>query len=94
MRILAAQLNPIVGDIRGNTDKILKAIERGREGGVELVLFPELTITGYAPEDFLLLDHFLDDVEEALERIVEASHGITVVVGLPRRKKTFQNSSK
>lgn len=96
MRIFLAQINPIIGDIEGNTLKILSTIERARERGGEIVLFPELAVTGYPPEDFLLLDRFVEAAERSLDRIINASHGIAVVVGLPRRasaEKSLYNSA-
>lgn len=85
MKIALAQLNPTVGDLSGNLEKILEQIRRSKDSGAELVLFPELAVTGYPPEDFLLLDHFIDCCERSLASIREASHGIAVVVGVPRR---------
>lgn len=93
MKILVAQLNPIIGDLKGNADKILASIEKGRQEGADLVLFSELVLTGYPPDDFLLLDHFLDEVEESLSRIVSGTKGINAVVGLPRRRKTYQEKT-
>src|SRR5579883_3116602 len=85
MRILVAQLNPTIGDLEGNTDKILLALDRARTQEMDLVLFPELTITGYPPEDLLLHPSFIDAVDVCLEKIVHGSYGIACVVGLPRR---------
>jgi NAD+ synthase (glutamine-hydrolysing) len=85
IKALAIQFNPLVGDIRGNSRKIQAAIERGRQGGADLVVFPELALSGYPPEDLLLLPDFIECVAEELERIIKSSHGIAVVVGLPRR---------
>ncbi len=85
MRILLAQINPIIGDLEYNTQKILGAIEDAKKQGVDLILFPEMCITGYPPEDFLLLHDFIDTVHEKLDEIVAASKEITVIVGLPRR---------
>lgn len=85
MRVLAAQLNPIIGDLEGNTNKILKAIATAKEHAIDIVLFSELALTGYPPEDFLLLPHFMDSVEAHLKKIVDASSGITVILGTPRR---------
>jgi len=81
---MISQINPTIGDLQGNTAKILEGIEAARRTNAELVLFPELTISGYPPEDFLLLPHFIDAVEKQLDVIVKASTGISVVVGLPR----------
>lgn len=92
MRILIAQINPTVGDLLGNTTKIISAISAGRQQQADLVLFPELALTGYPPEDFLLLPHFIDAVERSLEEIIKASDGIACVVGLPR--KNFSGMGK
>lgn len=84
MRILAAQINPTIGDLTGNAKCIIQSIERGRNQGVDLVVFPEMALSGYPPEDFILLPHFMDAVAVELEGIVHASKGIAVIVGLPR----------
>lgn len=81
MRIALAQINCRVGDLAGNTEKILKNISRARDQGAELVVFPELAVTGYPPEDLLLKSSFIKHNLECLERICEGSSGITVVVG-------------
>ncbi|MES2344842.1 MAG: NAD+ synthase [Chlamydiota bacterium] len=85
MRILVAQLNPIIGDLEGNTKKILKTLERARSRGVEIVLFPELTICGYPPEDLLLQSSFIEAMEKCLETIVQDSARLMIFVGLVRR---------
>lgn len=92
MRILAAQINPTIGDLEGNTNKILKAIAAAKEHAIDILLFPELALTGYPPEDFLLLPQFIESVEKHLQKIVEASTGLTVIVGTPRRN--FDNMEK
>jgi NAD+ synthase (glutamine-hydrolysing) len=83
-RILIAQINPTVGDVDGNAAKIISAIEEGRRQSVDLVLFSELVLTGYPPEDFLLLPNFLEYVSRQLDRIIAASKGIAVILGVPR----------
>lgn len=98
MRILISQINPTIGDLEGNTRKIISSIRYGRDKGAELVLFPELALSGYPPEDFLLLPHFLDAIERSLEAIVKECIQIAAVVGLPRRnldlkEKTLFNSA-
>ena len=60
-RLALAQINPTVGDIAGNTAKILDYLERAREAQADLVAFPELAITGYPPEDLLFKRSFLTD---------------------------------
>lgn len=81
LRVALAQINSTVGDLEGNTAKILHYIDRARDAGADLVAFPELAVTGYPPEDLLLKPSFLKDNMACLDRIVEASRGITTVVG-------------
>lgn len=85
MRIVLAQINPTIGDLSGNTEKILANISRAKKQGATVVLFPELALTGYPPEDFLLLPHFINALEHFLIKIKEASEGITVILGTPRK---------
>lgn len=87
MRICMAQLNPIIGDLTGNTEKILAAMKQARSQKADIVLFAELTICGYAPGDLLLHDDFIEATEKCLDQIVEASKGICVIVGLVRINK-------
>lgn len=84
MRILLAQINPTIGDIQGNLQKILDGVDRAKQQKARIVLFPELCLSGYPPEDFLLLPHFIADINRALEKVVAGSKGIAVIVGLPR----------
>lgn len=86
---MVSQLNPKIGDLDGNTRKIIESIERGRKKGVNLILFPELTICGYAPEDLLLHQSFIDGMQQHLEQIIRASHNVGVVVGLARRNLLY-----
>jgi len=60
LRVALAQINPAVGDIRGNARKISEYTARARDEGAALVVFPELTLSGYPPEDLLLKTSFLD----------------------------------
>lgn len=85
MRIFVAQLNPIVGDLEGNTQKILKALDRARTKEADVVLFSELTLCGYPPEDLLLHPSFIDAQEKYLEEIIHASAKLMVFVGCVRR---------
>ncbi|MDX1804905.1 MAG: NAD+ synthase [Alcanivorax sp.] len=83
MRIIMAQQNALVGDIEGNAQTIIDAAEEARRLlGAELVLFPELMLTGYPPEDLLLRPSLNSRVDEALARI-GAGIGVPVVVGYP-----------
>lgn len=85
MRVLVAQVNPTVGDLKGNVAKVLAAIATGRKQNADLVLLSELVLSGYPPGDFLLLSHFIDAIEISLEEIVAATRGIALILGLPRR---------
>jgi len=85
MKILVAQLNPTVGDLDKNTQKILESMDHAREKGADIVLCPELSICGYPPEDLVYHRSFIDSMELHLERIAKASQGLMVLVGLARR---------
>jgi len=97
MRVCVAQLNPKIGDLKGNTQKILDAIGKGRRQKADLILFSELTIAGYLPQDLLLHDDFIRAEQECLKQIVKATNGICVVVGLvrnnPGKGKNLFNSA-
>ncbi|BEV73805.1 MULTISPECIES: NAD+ synthase [unclassified Paludibacterium] len=82
MRIALAQFNPVVGDIAGNTDKILALAEQAIAQGAEVLVTPELALTGYSPEDLLLRDHFYRECSKGLGRLMDLD-GITLVVGHP-----------
>ena len=81
LRAALAQINTTVGDLRGNTAKVLDYIDRARAQGADIVSFPELTITGYPPEDLLYKHNLIRENRECLDRIIEHSAGIAVVVG-------------
>jgi len=85
LRLALAQMNPTVGDLRGNADRIISYIGEARQKGADLVAFPELALTGYPPEDLLLKPRFISDSLRELKRIESASKDITVVVGLVDR---------
>ena len=80
-RLALAQINPTVGDIEGNTARIIQYVEQAREAQADLVAFPELAITGYPPEDLLFKTSFLQANEAAMQRVVSAARGLAVVVG-------------
>lgn len=81
LRLALAQINACVGDLRGNTDKIIENIEKGRKAGADIVVFPELAITGYPPEDLLLKPSFLEGNLAALDEVRAASYDITTICG-------------
>jgi NAD+ synthase (glutamine-hydrolysing) len=91
LRIALAQINTIVGDIPGNARKILETTARAREGGAALVVFPELAIPGYPPEDLLLRVSFLEENVRAWQEIARQVKGITAVVGFVDRDARGRN---
>ncbi|MDG1045802.1 MAG: NAD+ synthase [Bacteroidia bacterium] len=83
MKIVISQLNYIIGDIDGNTAKILGAISKAKVENVDLIIFSELAVCGYSPKDLLDYPNFIDRCESAVKLIGENSSGIGVIVGSP-----------
>jgi NAD+ synthase (glutamine-hydrolysing) len=81
LRLALAQLNVTVGDVDGNAAKISRALERAREQGAQLAVFPELAINGYPPEDLLLKTHFLEAGRRALNDLAAQVTGMVALVG-------------
>lgn len=93
MKIAVAQLNPTIGHLQGNAEKIAQCIRRAREDNADLVIFPELAVTGYPPRDLLLYDAFLEQAEKIIhEEILPLTKGITVILGTPWREKEQKES--
>ncbi|MGQ0656492.1 MAG: NAD+ synthase [Chromatiales bacterium] len=84
-RIALAQLNLIVGDVRGNTARAVEVARKARSQGAHIAIFPELTLTGYPPEDLLLRKGLYTQLDDALERLIREVRDIDVLVGYPRR---------
>ena len=88
-RIAIAQVDLCVGDIDGNTELVLEYISRARDSaGADTIIFPELALTGYPPEDLLLRPHLHVQVEQALQRVMRGSQGISVILGYPLEQGT------
>ncbi len=83
LHLAIAQLNLVVGDLSGNVDRIRGALEEARQQCAEVLVTPELAITGYPPQDLLLKPRFLQDVEAALATLIPNVHGVDLVVGHP-----------
>lgn len=81
MKIALAQINPIVGDIVGNGEKIIDSISRARQAGASLAVFPELSVVGYPPRDLLLRPRFVQANVEAVQRIAESCVGVAALLG-------------
>jgi NAD+ synthase (glutamine-hydrolysing) len=85
LRLALCQMNPTVGDLAGNASRIREGIDAAKRAGAELVLFPELALTGYPPEDLLLREHFLTDTGARLQELAAGVEGIVAIVGFPER---------
>ncbi|OQY30261.1 MAG: NAD+ synthase [Anaerolineaceae bacterium 4572_5.2] len=81
LRLGLAQINTTVGDLQGNFEKIVSNLEQARDAGARIVLFPELTISGYPPEDLLLKSEFSKANREYLNKLLPHSQGLTAIVG-------------
>ncbi len=85
LRVAAAQINPTVGDLAGNSAKIAAAARQAKQLGAALLVTPELALTGYPPEDLLLLPDFARRVEAAMAQLLsELPEGLDCLIGLPR----------
>jgi NAD+ synthase (glutamine-hydrolysing) len=82
-----------VGDIEGNTKKILGYVEKGKKMGADLLAFPEMAITGYPPEDLLLMPKFIEANLKAVRRIAKATSSITVLLGFVDKKEDIFNAA-
>lgn len=88
MKIALAQINPTIGDLRGNCRLIVDFAQRARDGGADLVVFPELSLTGYPPQDLLDSPVFVDEIEACVERLAtDLPSDIGVVIGAPIRNE-------
>ena len=85
MRIALAQQNFLVGDIEGNAAIIAGQARKAAADGNQLIVFSELALTGYPPEDLLLRPSLQLRVEAALQQVAEASAGIAIAIGYPWR---------
>ncbi len=81
LRVAGAQMNPVVGDIGGNAGRIVDAVDWATAAGADVLLLPELALTGYPPEDLLLRGSFVDDNLEALRDVAARTGDTAVVVG-------------
>jgi NAD+ synthase (glutamine-hydrolysing) len=91
MRLALAQINTTVGDLAGNRERIVGRMEEAKEAGAEVVLFPELAVTGYPPEDLLLRPEFVKGAERSLEQIARSARGIVAFVGAPHFDRDLHN---
>jgi NAD+ synthase (glutamine-hydrolysing) len=93
MRIALAQINTIVGDFAGNSEKIIASMDEARRMDADLLVFPELTICGYPPEDMLLKPRFVDENLKTLENVAAHCRGLTAVIGFVDRTRAIHNAA-
>ncbi len=91
MRLALAQIDVVVGDLAGNRDRILAQLASSRDQGADLVVFPELAVTGYPPEDLLLRPGFVAAARASLGEIASGCTGITALVGVPLFERDLHN---
>ena len=92
MRLALVQMNTTVGDLEGNRRKILERLGEAQARGADLVLFPELAVTGYPPEDLLLRPGFIRAAEASLHEIAAAVRGTVALVGGPHYDRDLYNA--
>ena len=92
MRLALAQINTVVGDLEGNRAHILASLEEARAEGADLILFPELAVTGYPPEDLLLRSAFVRAAEASVREIAAACTGVAALVGTPWFDRDLYNA--
>jgi NAD+ synthase (glutamine-hydrolysing) len=92
LRLALAQINPTVGDIAGNAALAVHWIAQARDAGADLVVLPELAITGYPPEDLLLKRHFIDAAEAGAAEVAAEVSGIVALLGGPHRGPGLHNA--
>jgi NAD+ synthase (glutamine-hydrolysing) len=92
VRLALAQINSVVGDLDGNCDRVLERLDEAKRQGADVVLFPELIVTGYPPEDLLLRPGFIRAAEESLAEIARSCRGIVALVGTPHFDRDLYNA--
>ena len=92
MRLALAQINTLVGDLDGNRERIVRRLHEARQAGADLVLFPELAVTGYPPEDLLFRPEFLRQARRSLDQIAADATDIAALVGFPWLERDLFNA--
>ena len=93
LRVAACQINNVVGDLDGNVEIILAALQRADDAGCDLAVFPELAITGYPPEDLLLKPAFVADNRAALDKRAARTGQCAAVVGFVDAGRDLYNAA-
>jgi NAD+ synthase (glutamine-hydrolysing) len=92
MRLALAQINTVVGDLDRNRERIVRRLREARDAGADLVLFPELAVTGYPPEDLLFRPEFLRQARQSLDQIAAEATDIAALVGFPWLERDLFNA--
>ena len=93
IRLALSQINVTVGDLAGNRDKILDHVHRARDFGAHIVVFPELAIPGYPPEDLLFKPRFIQSNLDVLHELVQATQGVAAIFGFVDRQDDIYNAA-
>jgi NAD+ synthase (glutamine-hydrolysing) len=93
LRVAAAQINTVVGDLDGNVGRIVAAYDRAEAAGADVVVFPELTVSGYPPEDLLLRPAFVAQAGDALDKFAARTGRAAAVVGFPQAGRDLHNAA-
>src|SRR5262245_19780486 len=92
MRLALAQMNSVVGDLDGNAERIAARIQEARAARADLVLLPELVVTGYPPEDLLLRPGFVRAARRTVEELARSTRGVVALVGAPHLDRDLYNA--
>ena len=86
IKIKAIQENPKVGDIKGNTSLVENHLNLAKKEGIDLLVFSEMFLSGYPPEDLVMREDFLDEIQKSIEQIMPQTDGISLIFGAPLKK--------
>src|SRR5919202_2453612 len=92
MRLALAQINTVVGDLDRNGERILRRLDEAKEQQADIVLFPELAVTGYPPEDLLLRPSFVAAAQAKAEELARSARGIVALIGVPWFHRDLYNA--
>jgi NAD+ synthase (glutamine-hydrolysing) len=93
MRLALGQVNVVVGDLDGNVERLRAAVAEAQRAGADLVVLPELAVTGYPPEDLLLRPGFLRAAQTAVAAVAEACTSTVALVGAPALDRDLANAA-
>ena len=92
-KIKLIQENPVVGDISGNLLIAKKEVEKAEENGLELIIFSEMFLSGYPPEDLVLRSDFMEKIEASIDELSNLTSNISIIIGAPSKKDKEIHSS-